>query len=62
MIKRSSLSTLAISSILLLFVIATGAQTEYDYITSGNAHAGDIVPCRITDSSDYDLIAEMVEE
>lgn len=32
------------------------------YITSGNAHAGDIVPCRITDSSDYDLIAEMVEE
>ncbi|MBK8303493.1 MAG: tetratricopeptide repeat protein [Chloracidobacterium sp.] len=37
MIKRSSLSTLAISSILLLFVIATGAQTEYDYITSGNA-------------------------
>jgi ribosomal protein S12 methylthiotransferase len=31
------------------------------YITSGNANVGDIVPCRITDSSDYDLIAEMVE-
>ena len=32
------------------------------YITSGNANVGDIVPCRITDSSDYDLIAEMLEE
>jgi len=32
------------------------------YITSGNANVGDIVLCRITDSSDYDLIAEMVEE
>lgn len=31
------------------------------YITSGTANVGDIVPCRITDSSDYDLIAEMVE-
>jgi ribosomal protein S12 methylthiotransferase len=32
------------------------------YITSGTANVGDIVACRITDSSDYDLIAEMVEE
>jgi len=32
------------------------------YITSGTANVGDIIPCRITDSSDYDLIAEMVEE
>jgi len=32
------------------------------YITSGNANVGDIVACRITDSSDYDLVAEMVEE
>ena len=32
------------------------------YITSGTADVGAIVPCRITDSSDYDLIAEMVEE
>jgi ribosomal protein S12 methylthiotransferase len=32
------------------------------YITSGQANVGDIVACRITDSSDYDLIAEMVEE
>lgn len=32
------------------------------YITSGTANVGDIVLCRITDSSDYDLIAEMVEE
>jgi len=32
------------------------------YITSGQANAGDIVACRITDSSDYDLIAEMVEK
>ena len=31
------------------------------YITSGQANVGDIVTCRITDSSDYDLIAEMVE-
>lgn len=31
------------------------------YITSGQANVGDIVPCRITDSSDYDLIAEMIE-
>lgn len=31
------------------------------YITSGQANVGDIVPCRITDSSDYDLIAEMLE-
>lgn len=31
------------------------------YITSGQANLGDIVPCRITDSSDYDLIAEMLE-
>lgn len=32
------------------------------YITSGTANVGDIVVCRITDSSDYDLIAEMVDE
>lgn len=32
------------------------------YITSGHANVGDIVECRITDSSDYDLVAEMVEE
>lgn len=32
------------------------------YITSGTANVGDIVLCRITDSSDYDLIAEMVED
>lgn len=31
------------------------------YITSGQANVGDIVACRITDSSDYDLIAEMLE-
>lgn len=32
------------------------------YITSGRADVGDIVSCRITDSSDYDLVAEMLEE
>jgi len=32
------------------------------YITSGNANTGEIVRCRITDSSDYDLVAEMLEE
>ncbi|MDD5285910.1 MAG: 30S ribosomal protein S12 methylthiotransferase RimO [Desulfuromonadaceae bacterium] len=31
------------------------------YITSGNANVGDIVSLKITDSSDYDLIGEMVE-
>ncbi|WP_374215767.1 30S ribosomal protein S12 methylthiotransferase RimO [Trichlorobacter ammonificans] len=31
------------------------------YITAGQANVGDIVPCRITDSSDYDLVAEMME-
>ncbi|MEI6205184.1 MAG: 30S ribosomal protein S12 methylthiotransferase RimO [Desulfuromonadales bacterium] len=31
------------------------------YITSGTADVGDIVLLRITDSSDYDLIGEMVE-
>lgn len=31
------------------------------YITSGNANVGDIVSVKITDSSDYDLIAEMVD-
>ena len=31
------------------------------YITSGNATIGDIVTLTITDSSDYDLIGEMVE-
>ncbi|GLI37697.1 30S ribosomal protein S12 methylthiotransferase RimO [Geobacter hydrogenophilus] len=32
------------------------------YITAGNANVGDIVRLRITDSSDYDLIGEIVEE
>jgi ribosomal protein S12 methylthiotransferase len=32
------------------------------YITAGQAMVGDIVPLRITDSSDYDLIGEIVEE
>jgi ribosomal protein S12 methylthiotransferase len=32
------------------------------YITSGNARVGEIVPLRITDSSDYDLIGEMVAD
>lgn len=31
------------------------------YITSGNAEVGDIVTLKITDSSDYDLIGEMVD-
>ena len=31
------------------------------YITSGNANVGDIVRLRITDSSDYDLIGEIVD-
>jgi ribosomal protein S12 methylthiotransferase len=31
------------------------------YITAGNANVGDIVRLRITDSSDYDLIGEIVE-
>lgn len=31
------------------------------YITSGNAEVGDIVNLKITDSSDYDLIGEMIE-
>ncbi|NLC70946.1 MAG: 30S ribosomal protein S12 methylthiotransferase RimO [Desulfuromonadaceae bacterium] len=31
------------------------------YITAGHAAVGDIVPLRITDSSDYDLIGEIVE-
>jgi len=32
------------------------------YITAGNANVGDIVRLRITDSSDYDLIGEIVAE
>jgi ribosomal protein S12 methylthiotransferase len=32
------------------------------YITAGQADVGDIVPLRITDSSEYDLIGEIVEE
>ena len=32
------------------------------YITAGQAVVGDIVPLRITDSSDYDLIGEIVED
>jgi ribosomal protein S12 methylthiotransferase len=31
------------------------------YITAGNADVGDIVTLRITDSSDYDLIGEIVD-
>lgn len=31
------------------------------YITSGNANLGEIVNCKIVDSSDYDLVAEMIE-
>jgi ribosomal protein S12 methylthiotransferase len=31
------------------------------YITSGTANIGDIVTLKITDSSDYDLIGEIVE-
>lgn len=31
------------------------------YITAGNANVGDIVTLRITDSSDYDLIGEIVD-
>jgi ribosomal protein S12 methylthiotransferase len=31
------------------------------YITAGNADVGDIVMLRITDSSDYDLIGEIIE-
>lgn len=31
------------------------------YITAGNANVGDIVNLRITDSSDYDLIGEIVD-
>lgn len=32
------------------------------YISSGHADVGDIVGCKIVDSSDYDLVAEMIEE
>ncbi len=32
------------------------------YITAGTANVGDIVPLRITDSSDYDLIGEIIEQ
>jgi len=32
------------------------------YITSGNADIGAIVSCKIVDSSDYDLVAEMLED
>jgi ribosomal protein S12 methylthiotransferase len=31
------------------------------YITAGTADVGDIVTLRITDSSDYDLIGEMLD-
>jgi ribosomal protein S12 methylthiotransferase len=31
------------------------------YITAGNANVGDIVRLKITDSSDYDLIGEIVD-
>ena len=31
------------------------------YITAGNANVGDIVKLRITDSSDYDLIGEIID-
>ncbi|MFO7983486.1 MAG: 30S ribosomal protein S12 methylthiotransferase RimO [Desulfuromonadales bacterium] len=32
------------------------------YITAGQADVGDIVPLRVTDSSEYDLIGEIVED
>ncbi|MFA7534676.1 MAG: 30S ribosomal protein S12 methylthiotransferase RimO [Desulfuromonadales bacterium] len=32
------------------------------YITAGQANVGDIVPLKITDSSEYDLIGEIVED
>jgi ribosomal protein S12 methylthiotransferase len=32
------------------------------YITAGQANVGDIVRLRITDSSDYDLIGEIITE
>ncbi len=32
------------------------------YITAGHAEIGDIVPLRITDSSEYDLIGEILED
>jgi ribosomal protein S12 methylthiotransferase len=32
------------------------------YITAGRAEVGEIVPLRITDSSEYDLIGEIVED
>jgi ribosomal protein S12 methylthiotransferase len=32
------------------------------YITAGTANIGDIVPLKITDSSDYDLIGEILED
>jgi ribosomal protein S12 methylthiotransferase len=32
------------------------------YITAGQANVGDIVRLRITDSSDYDLIGEIISE
>lgn len=32
------------------------------YITAGHAEVGDIVPLRITDSSEYDLIGEIISE
>ena len=32
------------------------------YITAGQAEIGDIVPLRITDSSEYDLIGEIAED
>ena len=32
------------------------------YITAGQAEIGAIVPLRITDSSEYDLIGEIVED
>jgi ribosomal protein S12 methylthiotransferase len=31
------------------------------YITAGNADVGELVNLRITDSSDYDLIGEIVD-
>ena len=43
---------------------ATNAALLIDgqvYITAGTADVGDIVNLRITDSSDYDLIGEIVE-
>lgn len=50
---------------LLLRGRSSGQAPDVDgtvYITSGQANIGDIVELRITDSSEYDLVGEMIEE